>query len=421
MWGRTLQHMPNTNLSAKLASILDTAAFSTLGALAAEAARLHGPLYLVGGSVRDLLLDRLGLDVDFAVQGDAPALAQAVAQTLGLRVTVHPTFQTATLHGDSFSFDIAMTRREVYVRPGALPIVHSADIESDLRRRDFSVNAMALPLAPAGELIDPLGGRRDLTAKRLRVLHERSFQDDATRILRAARYAVRLGLRVERQTLAWLRRDIAFLETISSERLRYELERILQEARPEEALTLLQRWGALGYLHPSLRFGTAEARAFARAQEEDGRPSVELYLALLAHRLSREDASALAERIALPRQQRAVVEASAELRARSRQLLRTNVSAADLAEALDSYPEEAVWALALSRREPDKRLLRYLQGDRHLKPELTGDDLARLGVPVGRRMGELLRRLRRARIEGDVRSRADEEALVRRLVSQAER
>jgi len=412
---------PTSNLSAKLYAALSPAATAALDALRSEATRRRLLLYLVGGSVRDLLLGRLGLDLDFAVQGDAPALAQAVAQALRLPVTVHTTFQTATLNGGGFSLDVAMSRSETYPHPGALPVVHAAGIEADLRRRDFTVNAMALPLAPEGQLIDPLGGQRDLATNRLRVLHERSFQDDATRILRSARYAIRLSFAVERQTLAWLRRDVVYLETISGERLRYELERILQEERPEAALALLQRWGALRYLHPRLRFGAAEARAFASVREQGGPDSPELYLALLAQRLVLEEAAEMATRLSLPKQQRKVVEASAELRSRAARLLRGGLSAGELAEALDAYPTEAVWALALSYRVPEERLLRYLREQRQVRPQLTGADLARLGVPRGPQMGELLRRLRRARIEGEVRTREDEEALVRRLLAQVDR
>jgi len=172
-------------------------------------------LYLVGGSVRDLLLEREQLDLDIAVAGDAIDLAQALAAAADGRVAVHPSFGTASVKGPFFSVDLAQTRAEEYPHPGALPVVRPASLEEDLARRDFTVNAMALRLTrpQAGRLVDPHAGRQDLERRAIRVLHDGSFRDDATRMLRAVRYEGRLSFRLEDGTARLLDRDRRYLDT----------------------------------------------------------------------------------------------------------------------------------------------------------------------------------------------------------------
>ena len=165
------------------------------------------PTYLVGGAVRDLIRGEGSADLDLAVEGDAAALATELAARLHGSATVHERFGTATVRAGELSIDLAGTRRETYARPGALPTVAPAGLDEDLRRRDFSINAMALALAreTLGELIDPHGGADDLDAGLIRVLHDASFTDDPTRILRALRYATRLGFTLASETEALLR------------------------------------------------------------------------------------------------------------------------------------------------------------------------------------------------------------------------
>ncbi len=152
------------------------------------------PVYLVGGAVRDLLLGRGRADIDLVVEGDAAALAER----LGAEVTAHERFGTAKVKLNGHEVDIAGARSESYPQPGALPVVErGADLAADLRRRDFTINAMAIPLRGEPRLIDPHGGEADLAMRQLRVLHDGSFVDDPTRALRAARYAARFGFGLE--------------------------------------------------------------------------------------------------------------------------------------------------------------------------------------------------------------------------------
>src|SRR3990170_552990 len=241
--------MPQPNFIDKLNAALPTAGRQALDALSRAARASSLSLYAVGGSVRDLLLERPTLDLDLTLEGDAPALARAVAASLpNVRCTVHPAFGTATLKGTGFRIDVASARAETYERPGALPTVRPGSLRDDLFRRDFTVNAIALALSGdlTGGLIDPFHGEADLETGLLRVLNQASFRDDATRILRGARYEARLAFRFEPQTLRWLRRDVRYLDAISGPRLRDELLRALREPQPERILLRLEEVGGGG-------------------------------------------------------------------------------------------------------------------------------------------------------------------------------
>lgn len=203
--------------------------------------------YLVGGPVRDLLLGRPAPDLDVAVEGPVTRITEALAKHLCARLQKTTEFMTSTLVlEDGIELDIARTRTETYPEPGALPVVAPATLTDDLGRRDFTVNAMAMSLQPQrfGELIDPFGGRQDLEDAQLRVLHDRSFIDDPTRMLRAARFMLRLDFVLESETEKLLRTAVRgrLLAALSGARLRNELDCIFREA-PARGLAMLQRLG----------------------------------------------------------------------------------------------------------------------------------------------------------------------------------
>jgi tRNA nucleotidyltransferase (CCA-adding enzyme) len=197
------------------------------------------PVYLVGGVVRDLLLGEPRTDIDVAVEGDVRPIADA----LGGEVIEHERFATASVTVDGLRVDLARARAEAYEHPGALPTVTPARIDEDLARRDFTINAMAVPLAAEPALIDPNRGAEDLAAGLLRVLHRRSFVDDPTRALRAARYAARFDLELEPGTADLLRS--ADLATVSSDRVEAELRKIAGDDEAPRAFGLIREWGLL--------------------------------------------------------------------------------------------------------------------------------------------------------------------------------
>jgi len=398
-----------------------------LGAVLRLAEEEGGVLYLVGGGVRDLLLGRGQVDVDLVGEGEMLSLAQTAAQRLGARYVAHRTFGTVIVKGEDFRLDLAMARAETYRRPGALPKVRPASIAEDLARRDFTINAMALALGGGGRgcLLDPFDGRGDIARRLVRVLHDRSFIDDATRILRAVRYETRLSFQIEGETLALLKRDLSYLDTVSGARLRQEFLRLLAEEEPEKGLLRCQELGVLAAIHQALRFDEELAAACRRARQacpegsrREGAPAPELYLALLGARLSAAEATAVARRLALSRRQCQALEGVTELVGLLPWLARSDLRPSQVVERLGPFPQLAVRAWALLAPEPlaRDRLSRYLSEWRYVKPRLDGRALESLGLAPGLLMGEVLRMLKEARLDGRTGSRGDEVELVRRAV-----
>ncbi len=206
--------------------------------------------YLVGGPVRDLMLKLSNIDLDITVEGNGMRLADSFAALhRGARVTRYPAFKTATVRlPDGPLVDFATARAEIYVRGGAFPAVVPSGIKDDLLRRDFTINAMAIAINPDtwGKLMDPFGGRADLLSQRIRVLHEKSFLDDPTRILRAARFKARLGFRMEAKTLKLLKSavKIKVLDTIKPQRYLKDFNKILKGPNSKEAIKYLRSWNA---------------------------------------------------------------------------------------------------------------------------------------------------------------------------------
>jgi len=204
--------------------------------------------YLVGGPVRDLMLKCPTIDLDITVEGSGMRLADSFAALhRGAKVTRYPAFKTATVVlADGVQVDFATARKETYARGGAFPAVKPSTLKDDLFRRDFTINAMAIAINPEtwGKLIDPFNGKADLLFQRLRVLHEKSFVDDPTRILRAARFKARLGFRMEAKTLKFLKLAIKIkvLDTIKPQRYLKDFNKLLKEAKSKEAIECLKLW-----------------------------------------------------------------------------------------------------------------------------------------------------------------------------------
>jgi tRNA nucleotidyltransferase (CCA-adding enzyme) len=322
-------------------------------------------VYVVGGAVRDLLLGRVGGDVDLVVLGDVAALAERLG---GSRAS-HERFGTATVEVGGHPLDLATARTETYARPGALPDVEStADIEADLRRRDFTINAMAIPLGEGGtELIDPHGGRADLAAGLLRVLHDDSFREDPTRAIRAARYASRLGLAVEPETEVLLRE--ADLGTVSSERREAELRRLAGEEYAPHGFELLAGWGVLPVPREGIELAEAISRLLASPPWQGFAPRADSILAAIEGAHGKQAALAAA----LPTRPSEAVE---------------------LAHGSD--PVTLVVARALGAEWLDSYLSEY----RHVSLEIGGEDLIAAGVPRGPAVGRGLDAALSAKLDG---------------------
>jgi tRNA nucleotidyltransferase (CCA-adding enzyme) len=353
--------------------------------------RLHdrSGVHLVGGAVRDLLLGGTPFDLDLVVEDDAAAFAAS----LGGELTLHDRFGTSTVALGGFAYDIARARRESYARPGALPDVAPATLAEDLRRRDFTVNAIAIALgggAP-GELRAVPGALQDLDARELRVLHDRSLIDDPTRLMRLARYASRLGFAIESQTRALATQAIAggALGTVSGSRLGAELRLLAREQDPVRALLALRDLGLDRALHPG--FGLDDEALARRALEllpEDARPD-RLILALAARGIPAAELSARLDAFAFEAGDRdgiLLAATRAEDLARS---LGTADAPSAIAAAAGGAPAELV-ALA-GALGPERQAREWLDRLRHVRLSIDGRDLLEAGVPEGPAVGRGLR------------------------------
>ncbi|MDD2773271.1 MAG: hypothetical protein PHP45_06205 [Elusimicrobiales bacterium] len=239
---------------------------ATLSELGRFAGGRGARVWAVGGCVRDWRLGRDTADIDIVAEGDARPLAEHFAQVSGARLEFHRGFGTACASlPDGAHFDFARARSEVYTRPAALPLVSPATMEEDLKRRDFSVNAAAMSLLPEsfGELLDPFRATADMEAGMLRALHDKSFEDDPTRLYRGARFAGRFGWAFESHTRALVDGAVRgkYPARLSRERLRNELLRILAEKNPAPAFRLMDELGLSDFIHPGLRWNAAAGLA----------------------------------------------------------------------------------------------------------------------------------------------------------------
>jgi len=387
--------------------------------LAGKAAASRGQnIYLVGGVVRDLLLEQPNLDLDLVVEGDAIELAKQLAETKQAKITTHPHFNTAKLKWDKWSADLTTARSETYARPGALPTVKPSYIENDLARRDFTINAMAVHLSPSryGGLIDICGGRNDLEHKLIRILHDKSFIDDATRIWRGLRYEQRLNFRLEKNTLSLLKRDIPMLDTISGDRIRYELECILHEKRPEKVLCRAEELGVLSKLHPALKGNGWLAEKFEQARQisSPNPPPMGLYLALLAYPLNAEENEQLISRLRLRKSLAHILHDSIGIKGKLETLADPELSPSGIYAILHGYSATAITAnsLATDSSITRRHIQLFLNKLRYVKPALTGNDLKQMGITSGLQIKELLQRLHEARLDGKAASKQDEERLI---------
>ena len=390
--------------------------FTFLRTAGAEAGEREQELYLVGGTVRDLILNRPNLDFDLVLEGDALKFARQLANKTGEKLMVHPMFGTANFSHDKYHIDIVTARSETYAEPGALPTVVPGTMRDDLRRRDFSINAIAADLGPDafGQILDPHDGIRDIEKKLIRVLHNKSFSDDATRMLRAIRYEQRLDFKLEKGTERLLRKNVAMLDTISGDRIRHEIDRTLREEHPEKALKRAEELGLLQRINTSLKGDKRLAGRFAEARKRNI-SSHTVYLALLAYDLGSDDADALSERLKLSGEWKRIIQGVAKIKDDIDKLADPSIPASHIYRFFKRYPTEAVSACLIANDSQIIRVQieRYLDDLQYVQTALKGDDLKAMGMEPGPRLGRMLSSLRDAKLDGAVHTREDEEALVR--------
>ncbi len=413
-----------------LVDLLTAPQRAILDAICHAAVEHRMPVYLVGGAVRDWLLGLPTIDdLDFVIEGDAIALAGQLHHRHGGEVTAYAKFGTATWQHNGVTVDLATARREAYPRPAALPIVFPSDLPTDLRRRDFTINAIALNLRD-GELIDPLDGKADLRQGVMRVIHPRSFVDDPTRILRGARYAARFDFRLEPETQAALAAGLPYLRALSGERMKYDLELIFEERAPERALQRLRAWGCFQAISIPVPDDDQLAWRFGRAREAllaGEWPIESLHLtphqilravgwAALTYNLGQLAIARWIDWIPFDAHLRdALVDlgalsslAAAEFRAR-----RSRISS--LLHKFSGLSLFLAYLFETSKLKRDALLCEWKDW-RWVRPVTTGDDLRALGLPPGPAYGRILDRLRCAWLDEEVHSYVEEQRLLATLI-----
>jgi tRNA nucleotidyltransferase (CCA-adding enzyme) len=420
--------------------------------VARNAANLGYSSYLVGGIVRDILLNRKITDLDMVLDGDPISLVRALEKKYGGRQISHRQFGTANWkidpldgrfssaigvntaefeHAFPESIDLVRARSETYTRPAALPMVTAGSLQDDLLRRDFTINAMAIRVDGErfGELIDPWGGLKDLQKKQIRILHEKSFVDDPTRILRAVRFEQRLGFRLEDRTLTALKKSRDYIKHVSGARIRNELEHILAENDQVRILTRLRELNILSSIHPGLDW-TPELKlpfehakkvlpyVFTQTQNVFGKMSLKTGLALSIWFLTfpRERFLAISNRLCLPAGLTKTIQSAQSLWNQKEYI--NNLSTSEATFFLDRYEVAAICAVMCYPlgAKLNHSLDNYQKKWRFVKPITSGAMLKELGIPAGPQFKHLLKELRAAWLDGKVKSSQEERIFLAKLL-----
>jgi tRNA nucleotidyltransferase (CCA-adding enzyme) len=397
------------------------AALPAAGPLLRRLANVEG-VFVVGGAVRDLLLGGMPLDLDLVVEGE---LAPVVA-LLGAPARIHDRFGTCTVEVDGFSYDLARARSERYERPGALPLVTQATIAEDLGRRDFTVNAIALGLGGRrrAELIATAGALSDLHGRWLRVLHDSSFVDDPTRLLRLARYSARLSFEPDRHTRALADAAVrgGALGTVSGSRVGAELRLLVAERDPVVALQRLRHLGLDRAIAPG--FGLQDPgparRGLALLPADRDRGA--LVLASASMGIAPERLAALLDSLAFPAARRDTIVAAANRAPEMARALAAASRPSEIARVAAGAPEELIalaGALTTHAGDPSPAARLWLTELSAVRLEIGGSDLIAAGVTRGPSIGAGLRAALAARLDGRVQGREQELAEALRAASDA--
>ena len=405
----------------------------------AAAARQEGrAIYLVGGVVRDLLLGLPNEDIDFALESDTRSFADSLVTRYGGQTRAHQPFGTATWLLDSEAarrlgsplsalpdhIDFARARREQYAQAAALPTVRPGNIQDDMWRRDFSINALALDLSD-GQLVDYCGGLADLARRQIRVLHARSFVDDPTRILRALRLATRLDFTIEPETDAWMRAALPLLRQVTGSRLRNEIDLALQEEQGSAVIARFAELGALQAMQPDWildkDFADPFERALAASPPWDEEPAERgaMGWALLLAPLGAEKSAAIASRFDQDKSTFRLTVACAEILALAETLNDAALKPSQVLKLLENLPDDAIavgWRMLPANSLARENLAQFANCWRHLRPMTSGDDLKQLGLPPGPEYRRILGRLRDSWLDGEVSSAEEEVRLLNELL-----
>lgn len=405
-----------SNLKNRLESHLSAKQLAFIKQAVSVASKYKVSLYLVGGAVRDLLLNIPIRDLDLVVEGEANLLADKLAKAISGKVISLSQFNTAKIVFPDGEIDLVSARSEIYPDPGELPVVKLGSIQDDLLRRDFTINAMAIRLSPGqfGTLLDPCNGQQDLQMKLIRVLHDGSFRDDATRIIRAVRYEQRLQLNLEDLTAKLLNRDVSMLCSIRGHRLRRALEETFMEEQPWLALERLTRLGALNAIFLHLDGITNPNTDLTALRQSIHNLTGLHYLAWLGYRLNHGQDEQFISRLNMSKAWANVIRDIGYVRKviADKKTIHSPISI--YRELKDRALEAVEVATALQQKDSyeSKVMERYLNEWRNLRPILTSQRLIQLGIPKGPELGKVKKALVESHLGKGKVTVKDEEAIV---------
>jgi tRNA nucleotidyltransferase (CCA-adding enzyme) len=447
LWSESGETREAPDLTEQMRQSLPPSLFQLLIQAGETAHSMGYSLYVVGGFVRDLLLGIPNLDLDLVVEGDAIALAKRLAGDRGGRTRSHSRFGTAKWllpqigsgaeqgrqAGGSLALDFVTARTEFYEHPTALPQVERSSIKQDLYRRDFTINTMAISVEKDhfGSLLDFYGGKQDLEMGLIRVLHNLSFVEDPTRMLRAVRFEQRLEFQIEERTRELIDDALELLDRVTGERIRQELELILNEGEPERALCRLDQLGILGQIHPHVRCDAWAESAFRRLRDQSStwhdlspsEPRLPLtgisLMPLLTYRMRPGEVESLISRLKIGQQDAELMRQMGELRALIPILERSDLRPSETYRLLEHHSSTALmlfWIVVESNVVKDS-IARYQRELRWVKPAVDGSALETMGIPQGPIYGDILQALRNARLDGEVTTLEEERDLIKQLLS----
>lgn len=390
--------------------------------------------YLIGGFVRDLLLGVKNFDLDIAVEGDGIKFAQGLALKLKAKLIQHKRFGTATLLiKPQLKMDIASTRKEFYPEPGALPVVNRGTLKDDLYRRDFTINTLAIAITDSsfGRLLDLFRGKEDIRDKKIRILHNLSFIDDPTRILRAIRFEQRFRFKIEAHTLKCLKEAVKLklLSIVEPQRLRDEIILLLKEDEPLRPIRRIRELVGFNFISPLLKV-SAKTEALFQAVHKEIRWFKQkfllprpldtwlIYFMALIDSLSPEQAQALCERFVLRKGESKRI--LTYMRLRSRILLELSRAAIKPSTVFHLLEPLSYEVIILIKARADKKIIRkHILDFFHIYNgtdiSVSGHDLKAMGLSPGPHYQKILRHVLTAKLDGEVKNKKEELELARRL------
>ncbi|MDE2952171.1 MAG: hypothetical protein OXT68_15580 [Chloroflexota bacterium] len=430
----------------RISAALGESLVRLIATIAKHAHAENAAIYLAGGVVRDLVLQRENTDLDFVLEGDAIAFANKLARIYGGETERHIPFGTAKWKLDSAAInnlslgsgaipaqiDFATARTEEYLAPAALPVVEPGLIAQDLLRRDFTVNALALRIEAEScpwDMLNPGKGYSDILGKKIRVLHDRSFIDDPTRMFRAFRFASRFGFAIESGTAEILREAIPVIQRLSGERIRHELDLILREEHPERIIADLSALDIFAQIHAAFRISARSAEQFQRLREHmpklrgNADETARLGWHLLFSGIAEDDALLICARLGLTGELSSSIAGFARLLEKLGWLGAPASKASAITRFLDGISATALRAALIcniDKHSAKERLELYLADWRHRRSAIDGNELIRAGLAPGPIYREILDKLRDAWIDGEIESQDQEHELFLKLVKEAQ-